>query len=221
MCPCLFNVAVWGHRGYELKNKKICVARVRGGAAGAGCTNTNTCLCVCVRARCVCVCVWCVCGVFVCVSVCKCVHKCSCLCVCVIYDMCLHDFFSWTYASCDACGIFFLCVIYLLIFTFALLIHFHIFHNVLMCFQYMNVWHRCGMHARMVVHRQMWLWAMIVLTNVRVYRPSTLVLLLVDAASVPGYVDGYHVLNLLCTLFGLVYVLLPLSPLPSSSPFPL
>jgi hypothetical protein len=53
-------------------------------------------------------------------------------------------------------------------------------------------------------------------TNVRVYRPSTLVLLLVDAASVPGYVDGYHVLNLLCTLFGLVYVLLPLSPLPST-----
>ena len=70
------------------------------------------------------------------------------------------------------------------------------------------------MPARMVVLRQMWVWAMIVLTNVRVYRPSTLVLLLVDAASVPGYVDGYHVLNLLCTLFGLVYVLLPLSPQP-------
>jgi hypothetical protein len=51
-------------------------------------------------------------------------------------------------------------------------------------------------------------------TNVRVCRPSTLVLMLVDAASVPGYVDGYHVLNLLCTLFGLVYVLLPLSPQP-------
>ncbi len=121
-------------------------------------------VCACARARvlCLCVCVVCVC-VCVCLCVCvfKCVYKCSCLSVCVIHvstpifvlDICV----MWCLRH------IFLCVIYLLIFTFHLLIHFHICH-VLMCFQYMNLWHRCVMHARMVVLRQMWVWTMLVLT---------------------------------------------------------
>ena len=37
--------------------------------------------------------------------------------------------------------------------------------------------------------------------------PSTVVLALVDVAAVPGVLDGYHVLNLVCTLAGVLWLL--------------
>lgn len=37
--------------------------------------------------------------------------------------------------------------------------------------------------------------------------PSTLVLALVDVVAVPGTLDGYHVLNIMCTLAGILWLL--------------